>query len=281
MKKVGIVGLGIMGHGMADNFVKKDYEAYVWNRHADKAGDLVRNGAKLCQTPKEVAEKADIIFEVTANDETSKRMWTAKDGILAGSSKDKVLICSATISIDWVDELARICEQKGFTFFDMPLTGSRIGAETGRLTMLVGGDEAELEKVKPVLAAISEKVLYFGPHGQGIRYKLLLNVLQAIHIIGFGEVMKIAEKNGMDVQKVAEGMADRPGGVVTGIARNTYHNQPESTTFAIEWITKDLDYAKKFAGTVNTPLLDGVLAEYRAALDAGKGQTDWTNINEG
>jgi len=280
MKKIGVIGLGIMGSGMADNFLKDGYKLYVWNRHPAKADKLVNNGAKLCKTPREVSEKADIVFEVTANDETSRQMWTADDGILAGASPDSVLIASATLSAAWTDELAKLCEEKGFTFFDMPLTGGRVAAEAGSLTMLVGGNEAKLKELKPTLDAIATKVFYFGPNGHGTRYKLLLNMLQAIHIVGFGEAMKIAEASGMDIDKVGAALVDRPGGAVTTVAKVSYHHQPDPLTFSVEWITKDLDYAKKFAGSLDAPLLDDVLAKYHAALDAGKAQTDWTNVNE-
>jgi 3-hydroxyisobutyrate dehydrogenase-like beta-hydroxyacid dehydrogenase len=280
MKKIGVVGLGIMGSGMAENFLKHGYELYVWNRHPKKAEKLVQKGAELCKTPKEVAEKAEMVFEVTANDETSREMWTSGNSILAGASKDSVLIASATLSAAWTDELAELCKQKGFTFFDMPLTGGRVGAETGSLRLLVGGNEAKLKELKPTLEAIAAKIFYFGPNGHGTRYKLLLNMLQAIHIVGFGEAMKMAEASGMDIDKVSTALTDRPGGEVTAVAKASYHHQPNPITFSVEWITKDLDYAKKFADSLDTPLLDDVLAKYHAALNAGKAQTDWTNINE-
>lgn len=280
MKKIGVVGLGIMGSGMAENFLKNGYELYVWNRHREKADKLVKSGAKLCKTPREVAEKTEMVFEVTANDETSKQIWTGDDGILSGASEDTVLVASSTLSAKWTDELAKLCVQKGFTFFDMPLTGGRIGAETGNLKLLVGGNEAILEELKPTLGAIAADVFYFGPNGHGMRYKLLLNMLQAIHIVGFGEAMKIAEASGMDIDKVSSAFTDRPGGEVTAVAKASYHNQPDPITFSIEWLTKDLDYTKKFAASLDTPLLDDVLTEYHTAMDAGKAQTDWTNINE-
>jgi 3-hydroxyisobutyrate dehydrogenase-like beta-hydroxyacid dehydrogenase len=278
MKRIGIVGLGIMGQGMAENFLKNGYEVYVWNRHPDKADDL--KGARVCATPKELAESADIVFEITANDESSRQVWTADDGILAGARAEGVFIASATLSAAWTDELADVCARQGFTFFDMPLTGGRVAAESGNLTMLVGGDEAGLEELKPTLKAIAGKVFHFGPAGHGTRYKLLLNMLQAIHMVGYGEVMKMSEAAGMDIGKVAAGLQDRPGGAITTIAKDSYHNQPDPITFSVEWITKDLGYARQLADSLDTPLLDDVLAKYRAAMDDGKAQTDWSNINE-
>ena len=281
MKKIGVIGLGIMGHGMAVNFLKNGYELYVWNRSPQKADDLVKNGAKLCKTPKEVAQNSEMVFDVTANDESSKRVWTAEDGILNGAKKDSVLVASATLSTQWLDELAKKCEEQGYTFFDMPLTGSRPGAETGTLTLLVGGDEKKLKKIEPTLKAIAKNVVYFGPAGQGLRFKLLLNMLQAIHIIGYAEVLKIAKASGMNVNKVADTLAVRPGGIPTGQAREGFYKQPDPIGFSIEWLAKDLGYAKDFAGNLDTPMLDDVLSKYRQLMDSGLGQTDWTNVNEG
>ena len=278
--KIGIVGLGIMSRGMAQNFLKHDYEVFVWNRTKSVAEEIGAEGAVVCSSPAEVCGKAELVFEVTANDESSQAVWQGDDGILSAADKSKVLVASATLSVDWIDQLAKLCEKKELTFFDMPLTGGRVGAESGNLTMLVGGDESKLDELRPTLDAIAGKVFHFGPAGQGTRYKLLLNTLQAIHLVGYGEVIKIAEASGMDIEKVGAALADRPGGVMTEIARSSYHNQPDPITFSVEWITKDLGYAREFAGDSDAPLLDGVLAKFQSILDKGQADKDWTNVNE-
>ncbi len=280
--KIGIVGLGIMGRGMARNFLKEKHEVYVWNRTPKVSEQLASEGAVVCSSPKEVAKKTDLVFEVTANDESSRTVWLGDDGILAGADSDTVLVASATLSVAWIDELAEICAKKDFQLFDMPLTGGRIGAESGALTLLVGGDKNKLDELRPTLDAIAAKIFYFGPVGHGMRYKLLLQPLQAIHVIGFGEVIKIAEKSGMDVKAVSAALCDRPGGILTQIANDSYHNQPDPITFSVDWITKDLTYAKKFSDEEgeNTPLLDDVLKAYQKIQDEGRGDKDWTNVNE-
>lgn len=267
MKKIGIAGLGIMGRGMAENFLKNGYMVFVWNRTGETAKPLVEKGTTLLKTPAEVAKKADVIFEVTANDESSKQVWEGKDGILAGASADKILVASATLSVGWTDELIALCKVAGFTFLDIPLTGGRVGAESGNLTMLCGGREDVLNDLKPTLKAVAGKILHFGPEGHGMRYKLLLNFLQATHLLGFGQAMKIARANDMDLKKVSEGLADRPGGVITGIAQKAYFEDPDPVTFSIEWITKDLSYAKDFADKLEVSLLEDVLKEYKRAVE--------------
>lgn len=125
MRKIGIVGLGIMGRGIASNFLKSGYKVFIWNRTIDAGNSLTASGAVQCSSPKEVAEKADIIFEVTANDVSSRAVWLGEVGILAGASKDAICIASSTLSIAWVDQLARECKKEGIAFCDMPMTGGR------------------------------------------------------------------------------------------------------------------------------------------------------------
>ncbi len=279
-KKIGVVGLGIMGRGMAQNFLKNGCQVFVWNRTAEVAQDLVKEGATAVSTPKEVAQQADVLFEVTANDESSKSVWLGDDGILAGANHQTIVIASATLSAAWADELIKKCAEEKVSFIDAPLTGGRIGAETGQLTLLCGGDEATLDSLRPTFKAITKKVLYFGPAGHGMRYKLLLNFVQATHIVAFSQAMAIAKNHSMDLRKVGEALADRPGGVSTEIANRSYFTKPNPITFSMEWLAKDLSYAQQFAGKVDATLLDDVLKLYQQALDEGLGQEDWATISQ-
>ena len=277
---IAVVGSGIMGSGIISNFLKQGYKVYVWNRARNKLTALVAQGAIAADTPKEAAAQADIVFEVTANDESSRSVWLGESGILTGARSGTILITSATLSINWVDELISHCQQNKHIFFDMPLTGGRVGAENGTLTLLVGGDEAELKKIEPTLSAISEKRIYFGKAGSGMRYKLLLNTLQAIHIIAFGEVLEIARQSGLDIKIVGDALADRPGGTTTKLAWRDYQAEPNPINFSIDWITKDLRYSKIFADKAPTPLLNEALSRYEKAVENNLGSKDWTVINK-
>lgn len=268
-----------MGSGIATNFLKAGYNVTVWNRNQHRTKLLQDLGAKCAITPKEAVKDADIVFEVTANNESSQEMWLGPHGILVGLKNGAVAITCATLSAVWTDELIRHCNETNFTFFDMPMTGGRAGAESGNLILLVGGDEKKLEEIKPDLEAIAQKVYYFGKAGSGMRYKLLLNMLQAIHIVGLGEVLKIAEQNGMDVKAVGDALAERPGGTTTNLAWRDYQVKPDPINFSVEWITKDLRYAKELADSLDTSLLDDVLMKYEAVLSGGHGDADWTAVN--
>ncbi|HZL08051.1 MAG TPA: NAD(P)-dependent oxidoreductase [Candidatus Dormibacteraeota bacterium] len=280
MKRIGVIGTGIMGSGIVANYLKAGYEVTIWNRSAKKTEVLRQAGAVLAATPREVTQQADIIFEVTANDESSQAVWQGADGILAGADKDKVLIASATLSVDWTISLGELCPKQGFTFFDMPLTGGRVAAESGALSLLAGGNEKKLESLKPDLAAISSKVFYFGPAGSGMKYKLVLNGLQAAHIAAFGEAMRLAKAEGLDLSKVGPALCDRPGGAVTNLAWTAYQQDQIPLTFSVDWITKDLEYARQMDTGTELPILDDVLAAYQKVRAAGHGNEDWASINK-
>ncbi|MDQ6984855.1 MAG: NAD(P)-dependent oxidoreductase [Candidatus Dojkabacteria bacterium] len=279
MKKIGIIGLGIMGKGMTLNFLKNGYEVFVWNRTKSVSESIDHEKLTICSSPKEVTEQADIIFEVTANDESSEAVWYGESGILAGASTEKVLIVSSTLSIDYTDKLIKECERNNFKILDIPLTGGRVGAETGNLTLLCGGDEKLVNDLKPTFEAIAANVFYFGPSGSGMRYKLILNFVQGTHIVAFGQAMRIAKDQGMDLEKVGNGLAFRPGGVITEITNKSYFNEPNPVTFSVEWITKDLEYAKKMAKDLDVNVLDATLEKYRETVDRGLKDKDWTAVN--
>lgn len=279
MKKVAVIGLGIMGSAIADNFLKSgDVEVYVWNRGKAAMSKLVKKGALPTNSPAQATAKADVIFEVTANDESSREIWLSEDGILSAASEAKYLITCATLSVKWVDELARTCAVKGLNFFDMPMTGGRVGAEAGQLTLLVGGNLQKLDQLRPLLEIISKEVKYFGQDGAGTRYKLVLNMLQAIHIIGFAEAMKLARHAGLDEKLTAEALVQRPGGVLTEIAWEGYQKQPQPINFSVKWIDKDLHYAKQLAEKNELGILNEIIRIYDEAISHGLADNDWTKV---
>ena len=157
MRSVGVIGLGIMGGGIALNFLKKGREVSVWNRTEEVSERYREKGASVRGSPAEVARNSDIVFEVTANDESSRSVWLGEKGILAGARKGSVLIASSTLSVAWVDELAKRCEEAGLEFMDAALTGGRVGAEGGTLTLLCGGKGETLIKIGPDLEAIARQ----------------------------------------------------------------------------------------------------------------------------
>ncbi len=279
MARVAVVGTGVIGGGMAVNLLRNGHQVAVWNRTAENAANVVDAGATLAATPAEAARGADVVFEATADDASSRSVWFGDDGILAGSAETATLVTSATLSPVWVAELAEACRSAGRPFLDMPVTGGRAGAESGALVMLAGGDEATLASIAGVLEAISTTVRHFGPVGSGTQFKLVLNALQAAHLVAFGEAMAMARSAGLDLDEVGEALVDRLGGPVTTMAWAATREPPQRANFALAWALKDLRYASAMAGELPTPILDVAVARLADAESKGFGDRDWTVVS--
>jgi 3-hydroxyisobutyrate dehydrogenase-like beta-hydroxyacid dehydrogenase len=284
--KMGIIGAGIMATGMAQNFLKHGYAVTVWNRTRAHTDDLIAAGATWKDSPKEVAEASDIVIECVSDDKASREVWTnPKTGILATAAADKIYIASSSLSLEWIDELAALCKNKGIDFLDMPLTGSRAGAEGGTLRVMVGGDEKVLEKIRPALEAIAEKIYYFGPAGAGMRFKLILNTLIGIHMNAAAQAAVLAEKAGLDLTVVQYALFDGTMGPASPTTNMLFKNMDmpaEQVNFATKLIEKDLRYAEEMATQygVTFDLLNDTQADFAKAIAAGYGDQDQTKLKK-
>jgi 3-hydroxyisobutyrate dehydrogenase-like beta-hydroxyacid dehydrogenase len=227
---------------------------------------------------------SDILIECVTDDEASRNVWTDPEtGILAGASSDGVYIATSSLSLEWTDELARLCKAKNIQFLDMPLTGSRVGAEGGTLRLLVGGDETTLDSIRGELGAIAEKIYYFGPSGSGMRFKLILNTLIGIHTNAAAQSYVLAQKAGLDVKAVHNALFDGTMGPASPTTNNLFANvdMPEDqVNFAVQWIEKDLRYAKAMAEQygVDFDLLNDTQRDFMNAKNAGLGEQDQVKI---
>lgn len=285
MNKIGIIGAGIMAAGMTQNFLKAGYEVAVWNRTESRLAPLLAAGATQARSPKEVAEISDIVIECVSDDAASRDVWTGDNGILAGADGDNVLIASSSLSLAWTDELAGICKQRGFTFMDMPLTGSRAGAENGTLRLLIGADKHVLESIRRDLEAISEKIYHFGAPGAGMRFKLMLNSLIGIHMNAVSQARELARRASIDGKAFSEALIDGTMGPLspsTKLVLDSVNWAPDHVNFAVQWLEKDLRYAREMAEMYdfNFDLLNDTQVDYAKAKNAGLGEHDVTSIAE-
>ena len=282
-KRIGVIGAGIMAKGMVQNFLKHDYAVTVWNRTKENAEDLLSAGATWAASPLAVTEVSDIVIECVSEDEASRQVWTGNDGVLAGAQPGKVLIASSSLSLDWTDELAALCKDKGLDFMDMPLTGSRAGAEGGTLRLLIGGDAGVLESVRPELEAISEKIYHFGSAGSGMRFKLILNTLIGVHVNAAAQAAELAKRAGLDVKAVQNALFDGnmgPASPATNMLFNNMDMPADQVNFAIKWLEKDLRYAQAMAQEygLELDLLNATQKDYAHAKDSGLADQDLTKV---
>jgi 3-hydroxyisobutyrate dehydrogenase len=273
--RIAFLGLGNMGAGMAARLVTAHHQVTVFNRTRSKAAPLEKLGARVADTPREAARNADVIIGMTADDDSSRRMWLGETGALAAdNAPDALAIECSTLSHDWVLELSRLVTERGFRYVDGPVTGLPDAAASGTLTLLVGADPANLDAARPVFASLATRVLHFGGVGQGTVYKLMINLLGAVQIASAAEGVALAERAGLDLRFVADGVASGQAAspqVVRNVRRFVLGDHSANIVFTPQLRLKDVDYALRLARKLGASSEFGGVAErlYRRACELG------------
>ena len=207
MTRVAFIGLGRMGYGMAGRYLDAGFKVAVWNRSKSKAEDLIARGAQWATSPEDAAIDADAVVTMVADDEASRRVWLGKDGAAATMKAGTLAIECSTVSHAHALDLSRELRGRGLVFIDCPVTGLPEAAASGKLTLLVGADPADLERARPYLAPLCTTIHHFGAIGTGTVFKLINNLLGAVQIASLAEGVAIAEQAGLDMKLVAEALA--------------------------------------------------------------------------
>jgi len=192
------LGLGIMGHAMATNLVKAGHEVTVWNR---TPGKLVE-GAGVAPTPAAAAQGAEVIWLCVADTAAVENILFGPDGVEQSLAEGMIIADSSTISPSATAKFADRVRNKGVGYIDAPMTGSKIGAGNGTLIFMVGGAEADIERLKPLFAAMGKKIFRMGDTGKGQATKLAMNLQIAMIFEGFAEALTLATKLGVDPQQL-------------------------------------------------------------------------------
>ena len=241
---VALLGLGTMGSGMAHNLLKAEFSLAVYNRTRSKAEPFVAQGARVASTPAEAASGAHVILSMLADDHASRDAWTGKDGALPAAAAGAILVESSTVSPAWVAELAGLAESRGLDLLDAPVTGSRVQAEEGQLTFLVGGSEAALSKIASMLEAMSKEVVHLGPVGRGARMKLLNNFLCGVQVASLAEGLAWLERSGLDRDKALQILKNgAPGSPLLNAISARMVSRDYKVNFLLRLMAKDLTYA--------------------------------------
>ena len=205
MAKIAFLGMGNMGAPMARRLMGAGHSLVVWNRSPGKAEALRKDGAVVAATPKAAAEAADAIFSMVTDDKASRSVWAGPEGALAGALKPGAFaVESSTVSNGWVMELAGLARAKGLRFMDAAVAGRPDVIADGKLLVYVGGSAADVAAARPLLDALGRKVMHFGAAGMGNAFKLIYNVMGAIHVAALAEGMQACEAAGIDLAAAAE-----------------------------------------------------------------------------
>lgn len=275
--RIGFLGLGIMGSGMARRLIANGFNVAVYNRNAKKMEGFAEAGARVAVTASDAASNADVVMCMVADDAASRAMWLGDNGALAAVKPGTICIDSSTISVGWARELAAAVEARKCEFLDTPVTGSKTQAASGELNFLVGGSPATLEKARPVLAAMSKTITPIGPVGSGALIKLINNFVCGVEIIAIAEALAMIERSGLDRARSLEVLTNgAPGSplVKTVSARMTAADY--TPNFLLRLMAKDLKYSLQEADKLSLHLATAAAAldTFQKAMAAGHGDKD-------
>jgi 3-hydroxyisobutyrate dehydrogenase len=280
---VTVIGLGLMGGGMARRLLAAGFQLTVYNRSSAKAAPLASEGAKIASSPREAASGADVIITMLADDAASRSMWLGENGALAGAKRGAVAIESSTVTPGWIRELADAAAGAGLGFLDAPVTGSRTQAASGELNFLVGGDTATLERVRHVLAAMSKSIVPLGPVGSGALIKLVNNFVCGVQVAALAEAVAMIEHAGIDRSAALAVLTNgAPGGPLLKAVAGRMTGGDYTPNFYLRLMAKDLSYALAAAQEQSLDLLTAraALAAFERGIAEGHGDKDIAAVVE-
>lgn len=278
-ERLGFIGLGTMGMPMALNMMKGGYELTVWGRTKEKLTRALDAGAKWAESPKALAEASDIVCLCVWDGNAVEEVVFGPNGVAAGGAKGKLLVDHSTIHPETARELAaRLAKQVGMNWIDAPVSGGDTGAKAGTLVVMAGGNDADIERYRPVIATTSQRITPMGPVGAGQATKVVNQMLIAAEVAVIAEALGFASKYGLTCKNLPDalkgGWAD--SAVLQDHARRmiaaTYPNQGNQVL-----MLKDIGIAEEMGKKVDaampvTNLVAGLYRKLQAQGDGGKGQ---------
>lgn len=278
-----ILGLGIMGSGMASRLLSHNFSVSVYNRSRQRTVPLVNAGARLGSTPREAAAGSEIIIGMVADDRASRDIWLGADGALAGAHAGSVLVESSTLSVGWIKELAAAAAKQGCELLDAPVTGTKPHAASGELLFLVGGSSEALDRARPVLSVLGRDAVHLGPQGSGALMKLVNNFLCGVQAASFAEAACLIRAGALDRQKAFSILTEgAPGsGIVKRVAARVMADDFEPN-FALQLMAKDLGYAMAEAAAAGIKLQTAAAALqiFQKAIASGHADEDFSAVTK-
>ena len=272
--RIAFLGLGIMGRPMASNLARAGHEVTVWNRTSGKDVE----GAKIAASPAEAARDAEVIWLCVADTKAVESVLFGPQGVDESLVDGQIIVDSSTISPSATRQFAQRVAAKGVQYVDAPMTGSKIAAESGTLIFIVGGEEATIDKLKPLFAVTGKKIFRMGETGKGEAAKLAMNLQIALIYEGFAEALTLATKLGVDAETLLpliEASMVRSG--VVDYKAPFILKRDFSANFPLRLMRKDIRLALEAAkeARVKLPGLETVEEIYDMATEDGHENLDY------
>jgi 3-hydroxyisobutyrate dehydrogenase-like beta-hydroxyacid dehydrogenase len=279
--KVGLIGLGFMGLPMGRNLLKAGFPLMVWNRTRAKAEQLEKEGAKVANSPREVAADSDVTFTIVSDPPALEQVLWGEPGALAGLRKGSVLIDSSTVSPALARRVSQACAERGADFLDAPVTGGTWGAEKGELVFMVGGKKEVLDRVEPVLQAVGKRFFLLGPNGAGQTVKLAMNLILALEVEALAEGLELVTRAGVAGERLIEVLQSSMGRApVLDVKAPVILKRDFTPSFPLRLMLKDVGLAMDLAkeNGIELPAGSAAYRAYSAVKAAAKTDVDYAAI---
>ncbi len=282
MAKVTFLGLGVMGYPMAGHLVSKGHEVTVYNRTTAKAERWAKeHGGAFAATPRAASEGAEFVMACVGNDDDLRAVCSGEDGAFAGMSEGAVFVDHTTVSAQISRELAEIAATSGIGYVDAPVSGGQAGAENGVLSIMCGGAEADYAKAEPVMTPYGKSIKRMGEVGMGQTAKMCNQICIAGLVQGLSEALLLAEKSGLDGEKLVEVISGGAAGSWQMVNRHKTMLAGEyEHGFAVDWMRKDLAICLKAGEELGSAMPVTALVDqfYKDVQTMGGGRWDTSSL---
>lgn len=274
MADIGFVGLGIMGHAMAENLIRAGFDTIVWNRTASRADDLVNLGATLASSPGDVAREVGIVMVCVSDTPDVEAVVFGPDGISSGISPGSLIIDHSTISPGATKDFAGRIADEGAFWLDAPISGGSEGAANGTLSIMIGGDISQIDRSMAYLEAVGSTITHVGPQGAGQLVKAVNQILVVVNQLAVSEALLLAEAGDLDLEATLSAVAGGAAGSWMLSNRGPQMIERDwSPGFTIDLQQKDLRLVLEAANELGVPIPGTALVYqmYRGLQSQGLG----------
>ena len=253
--KIGFIGLGNVGGKLAHSLLRNKFELTVRDLDKNLTKDFKNKGAKIANTPKELAQQVDLIITCLPSPKICAEVMEGNDGVIAGISKNKIWLEMSTTDESEIKRLGKLVKERDAIPLDGPVSGGCHRAATGNISIFVGGERNAFEKILPALTVMGRKILHTGELGSATVLKVITNYLASTHLVALGEAWTVAKKSNLNLSKVYKGIAISSGNsFVHETESQVILNGSYNINFTMDLVLKDTGLFDNLAKKLNAPL---------------------------
>ncbi|MCF8029928.1 MAG: NAD(P)-dependent oxidoreductase [Desulfohalobiaceae bacterium] len=280
-QEVGFMGMGIMGGAMAANLVRAGYSVTVYNRSRDKCGELEEMGARVADSPAQMARECGTVIAMLTGPQALEEVLFGREGAVAEFGENTLFTNMSSVSPAFSRELAGRLQSSGCRFVDAPVSGSKKPAEEGSLVILAGGESTDVEALRPLFEVMGKKVVHCGPVGQGSMMKMAVNLLLGTMMEGLAEMLNLGRQGGLDTDSLLEVVTSGPLNCgLFQIKESMLREEEYPAQFPLKHMSKDLKFVldTAYEEGASLPTAHAVSQTYATARNLGHGDQDFAAV---